>query len=84
MKNKTLVPVCRCNKCMTYFHEEVTTCPKCNTDGYLMDMPELAAAGDMAEALAEVRDMLESSAPTEKRKADIHFIVTAALAKAGR
>lgn len=44
----------------------------------------IAAAPDMAEALAEVRDMLESSNPTNKRKADIHFIVTAALAKAGR
>ena len=50
-KEKTLVPVCRCNNCMTYFHEDVTTCPKCKTDGYLMDLPELAAAGELADAL---------------------------------
>ena len=50
-KEKTLVPVCRCNNCMTYFHEDVTTCPKCKTDGYLMDLPELAAAPELADAL---------------------------------
>ena len=53
-KEKTLVPVCRCNNCMTYFHEDVTTCPKCKTDGYLMDLPELAAAGELADALENI------------------------------
>lgn len=42
----------------------------------------LTAAPELLAALEEVRDMLESSSPTEKRKEDIHFLVVAALMKA--
>jgi argininosuccinate lyase len=45
-------------------------------------LPLLAAAPELLAALEEVRDMLESSSPTEKRKEDIHFLVVAALMKA--
>lgn len=42
----------------------------------------IAACPELLSALEEVRDMLESSSPTEKRKEDIHFLVVAALMKA--
>lgn len=48
---ENLLPVGRCNGCLTYFPadrwDEMTECPHCKTDNYLMDMPELAAAGDL-------------------------------------
>jgi len=56
-----LVPVCRCNNCMTYFHEDITECPKCKTDGYLMDTPELAAAPELLAALELSAQMLEAA-----------------------
>ena len=72
-----LVPVCRCNNCMTYFHEDITECPKCKTDGYLMDTPELAAAPELLAALEEVAGLCEEHMPENAAE-----VARAAIAKA--
>lgn len=72
---KPIYPIGRCNNCFWYFHESDQThadqighileCPKCKTDAYLMDMPEIAIAVNqfdkMQEALELIRRMADKS-----------------------
>lgn len=55
---KPSYPLGRCNNCFKYYHDEVTICINCNTDKYLMDMPELKLIPDLLSSLEDCTEQL--------------------------
>lgn len=65
MKNQIVkvYPVGRCNNCMTYFHEDDRTynegiCRNCGNGDALMDMPKLATAPELLEAVKYAMELI--------------------------
>ena len=55
---KPSYPLGRCNNCYTYYHDEITICSVCNTDKYLMDMPELKLIPNLLSSLEDCTNQL--------------------------
>lgn len=89
MKHAPIYPTGRCNNCFTYYHDENDlvdgNCPKCKTDKYLMDMPEIIHTVNMHHTLINTcQDVLKFLERTNQKDTNIYRQIEVNLSQAER